>query len=121
MGSDPLRVLIYRNSRWLSLGNSLSRVFELGHKMYVYLKDENHACTESFSNKDISSKLFFLTDLFEKLNILNKSLKGNNTNILNLEDKVGGFKNKLDLWNNITDIGDYSRFPARHEFLEDNY
>lgn len=40
---------------------------------------------------------FFLTDLFEKLNILKKSLQGNNTNILNLEDKVGGFKKKLDL------------------------
>lgn len=42
MGSDHSRVLFYSRYCWLSLGNSLSRV-------YAYLKDENHACIESFS------------------------------------------------------------------------
>lgn len=88
--------------------------------MYIYLKDENHACIESFSNKDILSKLFYLTDLFEKLNNLKKSLQGNNTNILNLEDKVGGFKKKLDLWNNSTITVIIQDIPPDMKFLEDN-
>lgn len=34
--------------------------------------------------------------------------------------KVEGFKNKLDPWKNSISNGDYSRFPALHEFLGNN-
>lgn len=49
MGSDHTYVLFYSSYCWLSLGNSLSRMFELRNEMYAYLKYENHACIESFS------------------------------------------------------------------------
>ncbi|KAJ1108889.1 hypothetical protein NDU88_006259 [Pleurodeles waltl] len=62
----------------------------------------------------------FLSDLFEKLNTLNKSLQGNNTNILQLSDKVSGFKKKAILRKGSVSKGDYKCFPSLDTFLEDN-
>lgn len=43
-----------------------------------------------------------------------------NTQILNLTDKgLAGFTKKINLWKHSINSGDYSRFPALHEFPED--
>lgn len=45
-----------------------------------------------FSDEDFLAKLAFLSDLFEKLNILNSSLQGNKATIFQLFNKVEGLK-----------------------------
>jgi hypothetical protein len=76
MGADFTSLLFYCESRWLSPGNVLERVFELREELFQYLIRENNASALMFSNTDFLLKLAYLTDIFEKLNILNSSLQG---------------------------------------------
>jgi hypothetical protein len=41
---------------------------------------------------------FFLADIFQALNTVNKSMQGNNGNILTCSDKINSFKEKLTRW-----------------------
>ena len=44
------------------------------------------------------SKLAYLADMFDKLNTLNLSLQGPQTNAVTLNDKISAFISKLKLW-----------------------
>ncbi|XP_078503445.1 zinc finger BED domain-containing protein 5-like [Lissotriton helveticus] len=120
MGADHSCLLFYSSSRWLSLGNSLLRVYELRNEIYSYLHDDEHCFADKFIDADFLIQMAFLSDLFEKLNALNKSLQGNNTNFLQLSDKVSGFKKNVILWESSVSKGDYKCFPSLAQFLQDN-
>ncbi|XP_069092632.1 protein FAM200A-like [Pleurodeles waltl] len=120
MGAEHSCLLFYSSSRWLSLGNSLLRVYELRNEIYSYQHDDEHCFADKFIDADFLIQMAFLSDLFEKLNTLNKSLQGNNTTILQLSDKVSGFKKKVILWKCSVSKGDYKCFPSLEEFLQDN-
>ncbi|XP_069083616.1 zinc finger BED domain-containing protein 5-like [Pleurodeles waltl] len=120
MGAEHSCLLFYSSSRWLSLGNSLLRVYELRNEIYSYLHDDEHCFADKFIDADFLIQMAFLSDLFEKLNTPNKSLQGNNTNILQLSDKVSGFKKKVILWKGSVSKGDYKCFPSLDKFLQDN-
>lgn len=98
MGAEHTTLLFYCNSRWLSKGNVLVRVFELRQELYTYLSEEGHNDFNKFIDSDFVIKLAYLCDIFEKLNILNTSLQGKETHILQLYDKVVAFIKKIELW-----------------------
>ncbi|KAJ1142762.1 hypothetical protein NDU88_009075 [Pleurodeles waltl] len=120
MSAEHSCLLFYSSSRWLSLSNSLLRVYELRNEIYSYLHDDEHCFADTFIKEDFLIQMAFLSDLFEKLNVLNKSLRDNNTNILQLSDKVSGFKEKVILWKGNVSKGDYKYFPSLNTFLQDN-
>ncbi|XP_078537946.1 zinc finger BED domain-containing protein 5-like [Lissotriton helveticus] len=120
MGADHSCLLFYSSSRWLSLGNSLLRVYELRNEIYSYLHDDEHCFADKFIDADFLIQMGFLSDLFEKLNVPNKSLQGNNTNILQLSAKVSAFKKKVILWKSSVSKGDYKCFPSLDQFLQEN-
>ncbi|XP_069063747.1 zinc finger BED domain-containing protein 5-like [Pleurodeles waltl] len=120
MGAEHSCLLFYSSSRWLSLGNSLLRVYELRNEIYSYLHNDEHCFADKFIDADFLIQMAFLSDLFEKLNTLNKSLQCNNTNILQLSDKVSGFKKKVILWKGSVSKGDNKCFPSLDKFLQDN-
>lgn len=82
MGTEHTTLLYYCNSRWLSKGNVLSRVFELRQKIYSYLNGEGYNNSKMFVYSDFVIKLAYLCYYFEKLNSLNISLQGKETHIL---------------------------------------
>lgn len=97
MGSEHTSLLYYCNSRWLSRGNSgNARVFELRKELHLFLLD-HHEYHKKFEDTDFLTKLSYLSDIFSKLNILNKSLQGNETHIFELFDKITAFQRKLVL------------------------
>jgi hypothetical protein len=53
---------------------------------------------KKFEYTDFLTKLSYFSDIFSKLNILNKSLYGNETHIFELLDKITAFQRKLILW-----------------------
>lgn len=121
MGAEHISLLYYSNSRWLSRGNVLKRVYELRNELHCYLVQEKHLSSEKFVDSDFVCKLAYLCDIFEKLNSLNVSLQGNETNILQLSDKISAFRKKLLLWKTKLDDRDiHYSFPALHTVLEDN-
>lgn len=120
MGAEHSCLLFYSSARWLSLGNSLQRVYELRNELYLCLNEENHALAGNFIDQDFLIKLAFLSDIFERLDILNKSLQGTNTHIFLLFSKVEGFKKKLLLWETNLTKGDFTMFSSFDQFLKEN-
>lgn len=122
MGAEHTALLFYCNSRWLSKGNVLIRVFELRQELYTYLSEEGHNDFNKFIDSDFVIKLAYLCDIFEKLNILNTSLQGKETHILQLYDKVVAFIKKIELWQRklTEENGKAECFSFLKSFLEDN-
>ena len=67
----------------------------------------------------MDSRLAYLSCIFDKLNMLNLSLQGLNTNILTLSDKVNAFTKKLQRWAVRAESGDFEMFSEVHDFLEE--
>jgi hypothetical protein len=97
MGAEHTILLFYSNSRWVSKGNVLSRVFELRQELYSYSNGEGYNNSEMFVDSDFVIKLAYLCDIFEKFNSLNISLQGKETHILQLYDKIVAFIKKINL------------------------
>ncbi|XP_060865035.1 zinc finger BED domain-containing protein 5-like [Metopolophium dirhodum] len=97
MGAEHTALLFYCNSRWLSKGNVLIRVFELRQELYTYLSEEGH-------------------------NDFNKFIDSKETNILQLYDKVVAFIKKIELWQRklTEENGKTTCFSFLKSFLEDN-
>lgn len=119
-GAQHSSLLYYSSARWLSLGNSLLRLFELRQEIHIFLSEDNNALADMFIDESFLLKLAFLTDIFERLNILNKSLQGNETDIFQLTSKVEAFKKKLMLWEKSLKNGDCSMFSTLNQFLKEN-
>jgi len=60
MGAEHTTLLFYCNSRWLSRGSVLSRVFELRQELYSYLNGEGYNNSEMFVGSDFVIKLAYL-------------------------------------------------------------
>ncbi|XP_069059533.1 zinc finger BED domain-containing protein 5-like [Pleurodeles waltl] len=75
MGAEHSCLFFYSSSRWPSLGNSRLTVYELRNEIHSYLHDDEHCFADKFIDADFLIQMAFLSDLFEKLNALNKSLQ----------------------------------------------
>ncbi|KAL4132622.1 hypothetical protein QTP88_009744 [Uroleucon formosanum] len=102
--------------------NVLVRVFELRQELNTYLSEEGHNDFNKFIDIDFVIKLAYLCDIIEKLNILNTSLQGKETHILQLYDKVVAFIKKIELWQRklTKENGKTTCFSFLKSFLEDN-
>ena len=52
----------------------------------------------ALNNSNTKARIFYLADLFEHVNQLNKTLQGRNTNLVDCAKKVRSFLNKFNLW-----------------------
>ena len=101
---DDQEALLFRTEvRWLSRGNMLSRVNSLRNEMVEFFERNNFRLkSRDFSNKLLDKewviRLSYLDDIFTRLNLLNKSLQGRFTTVVDFIDKIKAFIMKLDLW-----------------------
>lgn len=58
----------------------------------AYFLTESYSVSEKFIDIDLLMKLANLYDIFEKLDILKKSLQGNEMHALQLADEIATFK-----------------------------
>lgn len=66
------------------------------------------------------SKLAYVADIFDRLNLLNTGLQGPNTTVFAANDKISAFKKKLVLLSSEVSERDCSAFPNLSGFLEEN-
>lgn len=64
------------------------------NKIQIFLLVHKNTLTEHFLNEERLAILNYLADIFDKLNCLNLSHHGKNTNILIIFDKIDAFKKK---------------------------
>ena len=92
MDSQHKRLLLHTEVRWLSKGKVLNRVYEIRQELLTLFEEmkKNHFC-ELLRCESWISKLAYLADIFQHLNILNVTMLGSEENSLTFIDKMKAF------------------------------
>ena len=114
-------LLTHNDVRWLSKGKALQRFWTLMDHVKEFLREIGSNTARKYitqlSCDTFLSRIAFLTDLFEHLNVLNLKLQGEKQTAVDLWKEIESFKRKLQLFAN--DIkGDMLHFPILKSFYE---
>ena len=121
MDAVQKNLLYHTEVRWLSRGNVLKRFVDLKDETVEFLKLQTKMhWLDFFDDKEWISKLCYLCDIFERLNTLNTSLQGDESNIMNFVDKLSAFQVMLDLWDRKINAGRLAMFSHLCSYCEDN-
>lgn len=93
-GEEFERLVMHTEVRWLSKGNCLHRFTELWDTIVLFL-DNTELGEQLLATK---CDVFYLSDIFEKLNLLNKQLQGKNSDLISSKGAITAFLRKLQLY-----------------------
>ncbi|XP_069059006.1 general transcription factor II-I repeat domain-containing protein 2-like isoform X1 [Pleurodeles waltl] len=112
-------LLSYAPMQWLSRGKILRRFLSLLPEVKAFMESRNED-TAQLSNTEWLLDLAFLTDVTEKLNVLNCELRGKNKTITNIISAVKTFKSKLNLFIQHVQKNKMQHFPSVLQILSEN-
>ncbi len=91
---DYVRLLYHTEVRWLSKSNCVVRFVELFDTIVEFFENTSLSVPLIAAKRDI----FFLSDIFTKLNDLNKSLQGKQKTLIDCKASITAFISKLSLY-----------------------
>lgn len=102
------RLVLHTEVRWLSKGNCLRRFVALWDSVVSFLSGTD-LCQKL---SDAKCDIFYLSDIFDRLNVLNKELQGKDSNLLSCKEAIAAFNGKLKLfWLNFG-RWEFAQFPS---------
>lgn len=142
-GSQHDILLFHADVRWLSRGNTLSRLFELREELctiYRRFIEENKSkkkpkkgetekqpkktteeiFLEKMNDSNWLCTLAYLSDIFGHLNALNLGMQGAHKHIFDLWNKIAAFKKSLLIWEKEILKNDFSAFSFTKQILSGN-
>ena len=117
MEAEHIQLLLHTEVRCLFRGRILNRLFKLRTEVGMFCKEHNSPYSELFENVGSLAKLFYLAEIFDKLDELNVGLQGKSANNFTLHDKISGFLKKVDLWKKTCQKADFTCFPQLQKFI----
>ncbi len=90
--------------------------FKLRDEVCLFLMENGSQLTDHLTDPDWLTRLAYLACILKKLNGLNISLQGENTNNMLLNDK----SHKLERWTERVEMGRIYMFSELDEFMEEN-
>ena len=81
----------------------------------MFLRERNSDFLQYFGDPNFVISLAYLADIFGILNSLNISLPGRGVTILEMEEKIKSFQEKLALWGRRVISGSFANFPLLDE------
>ena len=102
LNAQQQHLLYHTEVRWLSRGNVVGRFVELKDEILEFFKQSKKQICREYEDHLRDSEwllqLAYLTDIFTRLNVLNKSLQGRNSSVHDFMDKLNAFIAKTQLW-----------------------
>ena len=112
VGSEFTVLLYHTQVRWLSRGRVLRRVVEVYDEVVQFLRHQNSPLADELDSLQTRKQIAYLADVFELLNQLNLSLQGPDVSIIRGQEKLSSFLEKLTLWKNRVENGNFANFAT---------
>ena len=112
VAGDERHLLYHVDVRWLSKGKMLQRLFSLRNEVKAFLAQMKQEEAMLFQDPLWVMRLSYLADIFDKLNDLNLSLQGPQTNIVFMHTKISAFICKISFWIDLCNENDSASFPS---------
>lgn len=107
-GEEFERLVLHTEVRWLSKRNCLQRFIALWDSIVSFLANTQLGKQLLATKCDV----FYLSDIFEKLNLLNKQLQGKDSDLLASKGAITAFLRKLQLYKNNIRRRAFEQFPC---------
>ncbi|KAI6647160.1 Zinc finger BED domain-containing protein 5-like [Oopsacas minuta] len=121
MDADHMSLLFYTQVRWLSRGNVILRVYELRQELKEFLRTQmKNEWVAMLESSNWLAKLCYLSDIFERINVLNRTLQGKDTNLMLFHDKIKGFLATLGLLKDKVSRSRFVLFPRLSVHMEES-
>ena len=120
MDSEFSSLFLHTEVRWLSRGKALKRLIVLKDELMRFLSESNSDLVKYFQDKNWLCKLCYFSDIYKKLNNLNLSLQGENSNFFTLISKVEVFIKKVSIWLQKIANSLYEMFTCMEDFIQEN-
>ncbi|KAI6649866.1 Zinc finger BED domain-containing protein 5-like [Oopsacas minuta] len=121
MDANHMSLLFYTQVRWLSRGNVILRVYELRQELKEFLRTQmKNEWVAMLESSNWLAKLCYLSDIFERINVLNRTLQGKDTNLMLFHDKIKGFLVTLGLLKDKVSRSRFVLFPRLSVHMEES-
>jgi hypothetical protein len=78
----------------------------------MFLRGKENKLCEEFETQGFIVSLAYLADIFSHLNDLSISLQGSEVTVLDVNEKIAAFQQKLALWKRCVAKDNYANFPT---------